>query len=99
MPENIDNIICAKIPRGPSASTREENFSEEGKFAQEYYHRIKECMLHGPCRPQFGWYHYTCHQNGKCVNKIPTNLSQIQSWERTHSHNIAKEVNKMVVML
>ena len=47
-PENIDNIICAEIPRDPSASKREEEFTEEDKKAQRYYDTVKKCMMHYP---------------------------------------------------
>ena len=73
-PENIDNIICAEIPRDPSASKREEDFTKEDKKAQRYHDTVKKCMMHGPCGDKFGRGHYGCRKEGKCIKNFPKKL-------------------------
>ncbi|XP_057788274.1 uncharacterized protein LOC131005359 [Salvia miltiorrhiza] len=53
--ENIDDFICAEIPK------KEENL--------ELYNAVAECMMHGPCGPDR--LNSPCMVNSKCSKRYP----------------------------
>ena len=90
-PENIDNIICAEIPRDPSASKREEEFTKEDKEAQRYHDTVKKWNLDRVIMDAV--------KRVNASRTSPRNFNPLLRLAMTPSRNIVKGANKMVAML